>query len=152
MKNVNVEIIAVMEKSAQGSNGKPYSFLEVTYKEFFQGKPTTKGYKALKFNTPEEVWDALSSAKNGDNLNITMEKNEKGYFQWLEVSEQTEAQEKTPAMPKAQEYKEQEDRRQTMIVRQSSLKAAVDYVIADGELTTDTVLAVAEQFEAWVMR
>lgn len=81
-----------------------------------------------------------------------MEKNEKGYFQWLEVSEQTEAQEKTPAMPKAQEYKENEDRRQTMIVRQSSLKAAVDYGIATGIPDAEHILSLAEQFEAWVMR
>lgn len=80
-----------------------------------------------------------------------MEKNEKGYFQWLEVSEQTEAQEKTPAMPKAQEYKEQEDRRQVLIIRQSCLKAAIDK-LRDIAPSTEEVLEQAEEFEAWVMR
>ena len=49
------------------------------------------------------------------------------------------------------------ERRETLIVRQSSLKAALDFCCPagrqDAELPhVEDVLTVAEQFEAWVMR
>ena len=40
---------------------------------------------------------------------------------------------------------------QESIIRQSSLKAAVDYT-KDSELTPDQVLEISEQFEKWVNR
>jgi hypothetical protein len=53
--------------------------------------------------------------------------------------------------PQAKVYQApQTDTRQQSIVRQSSLKSAVDF--ADESLTVDDVLAVAAKFEAWVNR
>jgi hypothetical protein len=44
------------------------------------------------------------------------------------------------------------DPRQRLIVRQSCLRAAVDYVNIEDQATTQEVLSIAEKFEKWVMR
>jgi hypothetical protein len=55
---------------------------------------------------------------------------------------------------KAQQYAAQEDRRQTLIIRQSCLKAAVDMYTADNRQvdSEQSIFDMAESFEAWVTR
>ena len=45
----------------------------------------------------------------------------------------------------------QDDNRQELIVKQSSLKASIDFCIAKGTPNTEDVIAVAEIFTDWVL-
>jgi hypothetical protein len=149
-------VIDAVEKEGTGRTGKPYEYLEVTYRSYFQGKPKVDGKKLLKFNTPTEVWMALSSAKKGETYQIGIVKNDAGFLDWVEVSTQTGEISKGEAVAetgtKAAQYAEQDANRQRMIVRQSSLKAAVDVANAGTNDDTDFILELAAKFEDWVMR
>lgn len=153
-----VEIIDAAAKQGTGKTGSPYNYIEVTYKSEYQGKPEYKGYKALEFNTDGDMYETLSNAKKGDVFDVFMEKNNGGYWQWKEIHRQDEAPTEGESVAaetvteRQKAYAQQDERRQTLIVRQSVLDKAVTASVATGDMNPDDILALAETFEVWVNR
>lgn len=127
--HMQVEIVDVAPKARIGKNGKPYEVVEVTYKD--GGKPF--GYKQMKFKN-EELYNAIVELKKGDLVDVHKEKIG-DYWDWTEVNlattgtktvvqdgpttSDTFTQKTSAYMPDAD--------RQKLIVRQSSIKAAIDF-------------------------
>lgn len=159
MRVLDMDVIATRVIEKTGKTGKPYDVMEVTYRYMFQGKPKTEGKQLFKFNTPQEVWDKLEQSVSGDSFTIEIEKNEKGYLDWVSIATQTDSLERgdtTKEPSKLAEAKnrfdEADEKRQRSIVRQSSLAQAVQIGIATGDLDLDTIKTTAEALEQWVNR
>lgn len=151
MSTITIQVI-----STAVSKVKSYQQMIVTHiSSLGEGKTETK--KLLSFVTPEEVWKQLEGAKNGDHFSITREKTEDGkYWNWVGIarSDEMPKEEKKTFVSNTYTQKVEFDKdRQISIVRQSSLKAAVEYMAAFGKGTTFTpaeVIKVAKEFENYV--
>ena len=151
---IQIQFIAVQVED----KGK-YKQAEVTYKDIGQNKTTSK--KLMSFNNPI-VYKTLVDAKNGELYIIDMQKNDKGYWDWISVKSATGVDTtntnsdtsagKTHASPRSNyETPEERAQRQVYIVRQSSLSNAIELLKTDKKTpTVDEVIGVAKQFEAYV--
>ncbi len=118
---------------------KPYEFLDVTYKNVtFDNKPEAK--KIMPFGS-KEVFATLKEATKGDVFTILREKDDAGYWQWVGIAAgETEIEDapkaaaaatkpQTAAAPKSNfETPEERAKRQILIVRQSCLANAVEFL------------------------
>lgn len=146
-------------------NGREYQSLEVTYKDD-QGRVSSK--KLMSFSNPE-VFKTAQTWEKGDNVDIAMQKDDAGYWQWTKVladgevapaptntsaSTSTPAPGGKPTRVTGSNYETKEERalRQRMIVRQSSLSNAVATLATHGKpLSSADVVTLAKQYESFVM-
>jgi len=151
-------------------NGREYQSLEVTYKDD-QGRVSSK--KLMSFSNPE-VFKTAQTWEKGDAVNIAMEKDDAGYWQWTKIlangeaapaptnasagGASTSAPRTSTAKPTNRvtgsnyETKEERALRQRMIVRQSSLSNAVATLATHGKpLSSADVVTLAKQYEQFVM-
>lgn len=154
----NIEVINIQQTSKPTAKGS-YIQLDVAYKRLDNGK--VEGKKIMSF-TNKAVFSALQSATTGSQFTITSEKNENsGYWDWLSVESVSNATEspqaassqaKAYASPKSTyETPEERAKRQVLIVRQSSLSAAIDSLKTDKKALDPTeVLALANSYVNWV--
>ncbi len=160
-----IEIINVAVTTVPTAKGS-YNIADVTYKnKTFQDKVEAK--KVMSF-TFKQVYDVLSKATFGQTYYIDRVKNEKGFWDWTKASTTNETTEdvpmaaqpvanavKAPSVSPKSTYETPEERaaKQVMIVRQSSISNAVAMLAANGgkKNTTEEVLNVAKEFEAYVM-
>ena len=162
---MNITILSVQSITAQGAKG-PYQTLEVAFKNNTFGKVESK--KVMPFGAQKSVFDALANAQTGSTFDITVVKNDKGYNDW------TAAKQAVPGTPAPQaagsinkptagnavqvkstyETPEERAKKQVYIIRQSSLSAAIGSlsVGAKAALKASDVIAVAEEYYAWVMQ
>lgn len=146
--------------SATVENKGKYNQAEIAYKDLAQGKVTSK--KLMSFNNPI-VYKTMVDAKNGELYVIEMQKNDKGYWDWIKVETATgvdTAQKGTTdaagsrnfTSPKSTyETPEERAKKQVYIVRQSSISAAIETLKTDKKNpTVDEVLSVAREYEAYV--
>jgi len=151
------------EITAQGAKG-PYKQLEVTYKDA-NGKPAAK-----KLFTSSPVYAIFKSAAGGTTWDVAQVKNEKGYFDWTGATPLASLVTATSPLPTinpnfqadhnpavttsktfagktTSTYATPEERANTQIyiVRQSSLKLAVD----EGKKGRDVFIRASE-FEDFV--
>lgn len=133
-----------------------YKMMEVAYKGG-DGKVTSK--KVMSFGAAADVFSKLSSAKQGDSFEIKSEKNEKGYWDWISIGPVgsggavAAAKPAGNASPKSTyETSEERANRQVLIVRQSSLSNAVDYLALNTKKvpSVQEVVEVAKFFESYV--
>ena len=137
---------------------KNYETAEVSYKTD-DGK--TKGMKVLSF-LQKEVFATLQSCEPGDVLDASFEQNNKGYWQFSSVNKTGEkGSTATPAsagiaggsssVPAKGNWETSEERanRQVLIVRQSCLSTAVDF-LGGKKVTEEDVIKTAKTFEAYV--
>lgn len=160
---IQLEIISVgAPQTIPTKNGKSYQAIEVAYKK--DGK--IEGKKIMSFTNPA-VFKAVQGFSQGDFITVTTEKNEAGYWQWEGVSkgDATAAPTATPQSAAATgggttkstgtswETKEERAAKQIMIVRQSSISSAVALANATGDKksSADSIIRVAQEFEAYVM-
>lgn len=133
IKVVDVEVNKAMTKT-----NKPYEFLEIQFKNMtFDGKAEAK--KVMPFGA-KEVFATLKDAKKGDVFTILREKNDGGFWEWvgiaqgeveIESTNKGEAAVKpaTTAAPKSNfETAEERAKRQVLIVRQSCLSNAIEFL------------------------
>ena len=140
---------------------KNYETAEVSYKTD-DGK--TKGMKVLSF-LQKEVFATLQSCEPGDVLDASFEQNNKGYWQFSNVTKTGEkGSTAVPAsagiagssssVPAKGNWETSDERaaRQTMIVRQSSLSNTIAYFELTGhkKASPEDVIAVAKLFEEYV--
>jgi hypothetical protein len=150
---MNIEVIDITEsdepkKTGKGTN-KVYT---VTYKSD-EGKVEAK--KLYGWATKKEVWDLIGSATKGQVLNVEKEKNDKGYWEWLNAYRQDAPMKTNEARPvptkPTYETPEERAQKQVMIVRQSSINAAVNLLTHKDAKFAKDVLEVSKLFETHVM-
>lgn len=155
---MNITIVTV--GAPQPVPGKKYQTMEVAYKDQ-TGK--VAGKKLMSFTYPL-VFNALKGAQQGDSFEV---KNEKigEYWNWTEAvkveggaaSVETSTPSKTQAFTQQSndryETKEEREKRQVMIVRQSSLSNAVATLAVGGKSALDPskVIGVAQEYESYVL-
>jgi hypothetical protein len=156
----NIEILSVEVKEVPGKKS-TYKKMEIAYKAFntFTKKVDLKTAHLVDFAANPDLWNALVNANKGDTFMILETKDDKYWnFTGLAGDHDLEQVKQQGAPTQVSNYsrpaQENADSRQQSIVRQSSLKAAVDFILATKAegLTVDDVLAIAEDFESWVNR
>jgi hypothetical protein len=156
---MKVEVIQV----AVENKGK-YNVANVTYKGP-EGK--VDGKKIMSF-TFKDVYKVLSTAKQGDVFDVKSVKNEKGYWDWTEVSPagkniggevgeasapRSEGFKAAVASGRNFETSEERAKRQVYIVRQSSLTAALTLAEVNktkAPITEGDIIRSAKLFESFV--
>lgn len=141
-----------------------WKMAEVTFKDIAKGQTSSK--KLMSFNNPA-VYKTIVDAKKGEVYNVEMQKNDKGFWDWVAVSLAnavnagstgspepiTKASGSTGyASPKSTyETPEERAKKQVYIVRQSSISAAIDTLKTDKKSpSAEEVIALAKQYEAFV--
>lgn len=134
-----------------------YKMMEVAYKGS-DGKVTSK--KVMSFGAAADVFKRLTSAKQGDSFEISSTKNDKGYWDWVGIQDATAGAAASMSAPKGANaspkstYETAEERanRQVLIVRQSSLSNAVEFLALNGKKvpSVQEVVEVASFFEDYV--
>lgn len=126
------------------SKGK-YNQLTIDYVDVGSGKEHT--YKLMSF-VNKDAYLLLKSAKVGDVFFVVTNKNDKGYWQWDQVSREA-MQPKANTSPRSTyETPEERAQKQIYIVRQSSLTNAI--ALLGSKAKVDHVISVARQFEQYV--
>ena len=153
IKNVDIETI--------GEGKKAYQKAEVLYDA---GQYTNQVHKVMSFVNPS-VYAKISKAVKGDTFEVAVSKNSKGYNQWDSIvasdgnSDDSAPSSNTPTRSVAQpspnrsfETAEERADRQRLIVRQSSLTAALATLSpgSKGPLDPEAVKSLAEQYTNWV--
>ena len=146
-----------VEKVVKGRTS--YSVAEVVYEN---DRGEKKTWKLMSFSNPQ-VFATISAAKQGDSFDITTGKNDKDYTIWAAATPASTG----ASVPGAQSsgsvaptkvvgsnYETREERavRQRLIVRQSSLSTAVDYLkaVEEKDASLERVLDLAESFTNFV--
>lgn len=155
-KVLGVEIGVQIEKKDGGF----YEGWRLTFRDG-SGKiqDVAKPIQGLKYQP--SLRTSLEALKEGDFVTIDLEKNDKGFNDVVAIGKGDEMPTQTKAAaPAPRAYKtdrsERSDDVQRMIVRQSSLAQAVNTLGLSKDpkavYKTGDVLAIAEQYESWVMR
>ena len=159
---MNITILSVDIKTVPTTKGS-YQSADVAYKNnSFQGK--VEGKKVMSFGATKDSFSTLALAQPGESYEVTIVKNDKGYNDWVSMAKaeagasspavSAPAGGKAPAATPRSTYETPEERaqRQVLIVRQSSLSAAVNLLLAGAKTPppVENVLAVAKQFEDYV--
>jgi hypothetical protein len=148
--------------TAKGS----YQQMEVAYKNnTFQGK--VEGKKIMSFGAGKTAFDVLSVAQPGESFEVTTNKNDKGYIDWVSLQKAGAGVQSVPAsnvQPGSTktvaaasrgsfETPEERAQRQVLIVRQSSLSNAVATLAVGAKtaLKKEDVIALATDYENYVM-
>lgn len=156
---MQIQIIATSVETKPTAKGS-YQQLEVTYKNLtFQGKVESK--KLMSFGANAAAFKALAEAPAGSQWEVTVVKNDKGFNDWTAVVASTGVAAAPPQAIVAvknqigarstYETPEERAQRQVLIVRQSSLSAAVSTLAVGAKVVKpDDVIAVAKQYENYV--
>ena len=155
MTTVNIEVVDATVQTVPKKNGKgTYDKCTVTYKTQ-EGKVDSKD--VFDWVVPE-VFKTCSEMKKGDTFSIDREKDANGYWVWKEVHRQdmpvTIKKEdffKTPTKP-TYETPEERARRQVLIVKQSSLTAAINSIqYVSNEPEIEDIIELAKRYADWVL-
>lgn len=151
----NIEIIKVKSETKPTAKGS-YTMLDVAFTNLSSGKVESK--KIMSFAN-KTVFDILSKAESDQKFTVTSEKNEKtGYWDWVSIdtgaASSGSSTTKGFTSPKSTyETAEERAKRQVLIVRQSSLTAAITTLKdAKGSLNPDDVVSLAQDYVAWVFQ
>jgi hypothetical protein len=147
---VKYTIIGVSHKKGMSRNNKRYKYLEIDYKE--DGKAAT--YKAFEFNMDNDLYARFADLKPGQEIIVTKEKPEGSqYWNWIDFK-YPEAEKQVPNQSKLVPIPYDGDAKQVLIVRQSAIKASVDYHSAfskDSGASMEDILNSAETIVNYVL-
>jgi hypothetical protein len=139
---MNLEIrIKSIEDDSKGK----YNQLTIEYVDLGSGKEHS--YKLMSF-VNKDAYLLLKSAKSGDVFYVVCNKNDKGYWQWDQVSREAMQPKANPSPRSTYETPEERAQKQIYIVRQSSLTNAI--ALLGTKAKVDAVISVARQFEQYV--
>ena len=154
---LNISILEVKKVSATTSGGKPYTKLEIAYKDLVNGKIASK--LVMPFGNTQPVHKALFDSKAGDVFTVTsIKNNDSGYWDWTNAVQAPPGEtpmvktQGSPAPKSNYETPEERAKRQVYIVKQSSLSNAIQ-VLSCGAKTPPSkadVFALAQEFADWV--
>jgi hypothetical protein len=156
---MQIQIIDVGTPNTHAAkNGRSYQSIEVTYKGN-DGKVSSK--KLMSFSNPS-VFKTISGLSKGASIDVVTTKDDAGYWQWTGINDGSQPAQAAPAAQAASSsttrvtgsnYETAEERaaRQRLIVRQSSLSAAVS-ILTVGAKTVDkeAVKSLAQELTNWV--
>lgn len=148
---MNITILSVTTETVPTAKGS-YQKAEVAYKD--EGGKVS-GKKIMSF-TNQKVFDIIKGCTGGETLSITAEKDDKGYWQWVDASKEVDGSisNKTTALPAPKstyETPEERAKKQVYIVRQSSITNAIAFSQGVKALkSVEDVIKTAKQFEAYV--
>ena len=161
--NIQIQFIDVSVED----KGK-YKMAEVTFKDLAKGQTSSK--KLMSFSNPV-VYKTLVDAKKGEVYTIEMQKNDKGFWDWIAASiansvnassagspePTTKASGSTSFTSPKSTYETPEERakKQVYIVRQSCIAQAVATLAAtakpgEKKIQVEDVLQIAGTYEAFV--
>ena len=159
MSNMVIRIIDVEESTATNKANKPYTVLDISYKNVtFQDKVESKKHNQYGDKT---VYATLKDAKKGDVFTILREKDDAGYWQWVGI-EQGENAPMAAAKPAAQaataapksnfETPDERAKKQVYIIKQSCIGYAIESLKTDKKNPTpDEVVTLAQFYVDYVM-
>jgi hypothetical protein len=163
MSNLVIEVLSASVSTHPGKTGN-YQVCELAFKnKSFQDK--VEGKKIMSF-AEKNAFETLKGASMGQVFTIVRQKDDKGYWKWVDVQSGEVSNMSTPSASQATQatpakttpkstYETPEERaaRQVMIVRQSSISSAVALAAASSKtkVTPEEIIEVAKQFEAYVM-
>jgi hypothetical protein len=159
MSNMVIRIIDVEESTATNKANKPYTVLDISYKNVtFQDKVESKKHNQYGDKT---VYATLKDAKKGDMFTILREKDDAGYWQWVGI-EQGEnapmtatkaAPQAATAAPKSNfETPDERAKKQVYIIKQSCIGYAIETLKTDKKNPTpDEVTNLAQFYVDYVM-
>lgn len=146
--------------SSAGNGPRKYQIANVIYS--YNGENRTQ--KIMSFANPE-VFKAIQDVKSGQTVEVDTVKNDKGFTNWSRVAVVASDGSSAPASAKAgavgptkvvgSTYETAEERKvkQMLIVKQSSISNAIDYLkgnAPDAEFNVSIVLEIAQQFVDFV--
>lgn len=157
--NIQIQFIDVSVED----KGK-YKMAEVTFKDLAKGQTSSK--KLMSFSNPV-VYKTLVDAKKGEVYTIEMQKNDKGFWDWVAASIANSVNAGSTGSPEpitkasgsasftspksTYETPEERAQKQVYIVRQSSISAAIDTLKTDKKNPTkEEVVATAQFYESFV--
>lgn len=155
---MKIQIIATSVETKPTAKGS-YQQLEVTFKNLTYNKTESK--KIMSFGAQGPSFKALVDAQAGSQWDITVTKNTQGYNDWTSATPSNGATESsTPAAAAAKgtapvrstyETPEERAQRQVLIVKQSSLSAAVSTLsVGAKSVKPDDVIELAQRYTDWV--
>ena len=163
---MNITILSVQTTTQTAKSGKPYQQLEVAFKNNTFGKVESK--KIMPFGAQKAAFDALANAPTGAVFEVTVVKNDAGYNDWTAIVQAPPGaavaspqaapgsinKGNTVQVKSTYETPEERAKKQVYIIRQSSISAAIGSlsVGAKSALKASDVIAVAEEYYAWVMQ
>lgn len=126
----------------------------------FDGGNGVKSINIMDFAN-KQVYTAVVAAKPGDSFEVQVRKNDKGYDEWASIAPAAPGASVAAASPSSApqrasgsnyETKEERATRQRLIVRQSSLSAAIATLTPGSKapLNPDDVEALAERYNSFV--
>ncbi len=137
-----------------------YKMAEIAFKDLAKGQVSSK--KLMSFGNPT-VYKTLVDAKKGEVYEITMEKNDKGFWDWTAASISNSVDTSSKGIPDAPkstgfaspkstyETPEERAKKQVYIVRQSSLGHAIETLKTDKKVPTkEEVVELAQFYEGYV--
>lgn len=152
--------IQIVNVSVSKPAGKKYNQADVVFTR--DGRESK--WRVMDFANPQ-VFKALEKAQEGEEFAITVGKNDKGYDTWTSATKVAEGS-PTPRVvastgstggttKSSWETADERAARQRLIVRQSSLAQAIEYVKLRGPddtgmITLGTITGIADQFTNWV--
>lgn len=152
-----IQILATSIETKPTAKGS-YQQLEVTFKNLTFNKTESK--KIMSFGANAGAFKVLADSQAGQVYEVTVVKNAQGYNDWTAVvpsnGEATSAsapanKSAAPAARSTYETPEERAQRQILIVRQSSLSAAVaTLAVGAKSLKPEDVVAVAKIYENYV--
>lgn len=156
-----VEIINVSAASEVKTGKTPYKVIEVAFK--CDGK--VEGKKLVSFAN-EQIFALAQTFKQGDLLDVALEKDKNGYWQWIEAVKSGSQESAAPSVEynpapttkpavsgrvTGSNYETAEERKvkQRNITRQFSINASLEYLALSKakDLGLDAVLEIAKRFE-----
>ncbi len=152
---MQIKIVAVGDAELKvGKNDKSYSMFELTFKNL--DKNTTQSKKLMSFD--KKLYEIFQGAEVGSVYDVKTVK-EGEFWNWKEATKGAEGASltsesgagSTPATPRAAYKNFNDDSRQLTIIRQSTLKAAVDWGNAHEGLTLADVFTTAKLFQDYVL-
>lgn len=155
MSQMIIKVIDVEQGKATSKAGKPYDFLDVSFKNMtFQEKVEAK--KIFPFGA-KEVFSTLQKAGKGDVFTVLREKDKEGYWQWVGIAAgEVEMETGTTAAPAGAkpagvatkstfETPEERAKKQVYIIKQSSIGHAIEILKTDKKNpTVEEVLHTAD--------
>jgi hypothetical protein len=144
---MKITVLKVTVNEVQGQKG-PYKTAEVVYKS----DDKVKTHKVVSWN--KDVFAVVSNATSGDILDVSFEKDSKGYWQMTRASKEGKADVAgATSVPAKGNWETAEERqaKQMYIVKQSSIAAAVELAGNNKEKASpEDIIKVAKQFVDYV--
>lgn len=137
-KQMNITILNVTKTPATSKAGKPYTFLDLAFKNNTYGGKV-EGKKLMPFGDNANAFKALENGAPGESFDINVVKNAAGFNDWLSATLAGTGAGAPPAAsppaaggyanktpsPNNTAFEEREAKKQVYIIRQSSVANAV---------------------------